>query len=153
MPRGQLLSYEKKVTKDSLKGNLMFSLKNPFLKFKGLIASSCGARKNYRANRQLNFFDRGANPCSLVLPQAAVAGVAPRTPYNGKSDCPFDVISVCGRRHGKNVLTALWLWVTDFPFRSVVPILKSYFPLIIPLAPCFNLSFLGFLNPFVHKRV
>jgi len=40
---------------------------------------SCGSRKNLRAVRLLDFFDRGANPCSLYLPQAAVAGVASKT--------------------------------------------------------------------------
>ena len=39
-------------------------------------ASSCGSRKNLRAIRLLDFFDRCAIPCSLYRPLDAVAGDA-----------------------------------------------------------------------------
>jgi len=38
--------------------------------------SSCGARKNLRAVRLLDFFDRCAKPCLLSPPLAALAGFA-----------------------------------------------------------------------------
>ena len=40
---------------------------------------SCGARRNFRAVRLLDFFDRCANKRSLFRPQDAVAYVAPGT--------------------------------------------------------------------------
>ena len=74
-----------------------------------LLLPSCGARRNLRASRSLDFFDRYANKRSLLRPPDAVACVAPGTRRSG-------VETLSETKNHRTPIGVLWLLVAERGF-------------------------------------